>query len=102
MSAGMAQYRHRRITGPRWQRIVAMIVTRDHGICWLCGGAGATSADHVIPLADGGSNYPSNLRTAHRHCNYAKNARRSSELRDRAPHTTPSRVWPGAIDLSAP
>jgi 5-methylcytosine-specific restriction endonuclease McrA len=98
----MAQYRHRRITGPRWQAIRAMVVARDGGICHICGRPGATSADHVVALADGGSNFPSNLRASHRTCNYAKNARRSSELRDRAPHTTPSRVWPGAIDLSAP
>jgi 5-methylcytosine-specific restriction endonuclease McrA len=95
----MAQYRHRRITGPRWQRIVAMIVIRDGGTCHICGGAGATSADHVVALADGGSNFPSNLRAVHPHCNYAKNARRSSKLRDHTPRRSPQRIHPGAIDL---
>jgi 5-methylcytosine-specific restriction endonuclease McrA len=95
----MAQYRHRRITGPRWQRIVAMIVVRDGGICHICGKGGATSADHVVALADGGSNFPSNLRATHPHCNYAKNARRSSTLRYHTPARSRPREWPGAIDL---
>jgi 5-methylcytosine-specific restriction endonuclease McrA len=98
----MAQYRHRRITGPRWQHIVAMIVVRDGGICHICGGLGATSADHVVPLADGGSNWPQNLRAAHAHCNYAKNARRSSGLRDHTRHRSrPAGEYPGAFDLRA-
>jgi 5-methylcytosine-specific restriction endonuclease McrA len=95
----MPAYRHRRITGPRWQRIVAMIVARDHGICWLCGGTGATSADHVVALADGGDNFPHNLKAVHPHCNYAKNARRSSKLGDRTSQRSLRREWPGAIDL---
>jgi 5-methylcytosine-specific restriction endonuclease McrA len=94
----VAQYRHRRITGPRWQRIVATIVARDNGIFHICGRPGATSADHVVALADCGSNFPHNLKAVHPHCNYAKNARRSSKLRDRTPHGSPWRVWAGAID----
>jgi 5-methylcytosine-specific restriction endonuclease McrA len=97
----VAQYRHRRLTGPRWQRIVAMIVLRDGGVCHLCGRPGATSADHVVALADGGGNWPSNLRAAHPHCNYGKNARRSSALRDHATRSRPQRAWLGAIDHHA-
>jgi 5-methylcytosine-specific restriction endonuclease McrA len=97
----MAQYRHRRLGGPKWQAIVRAVVARDHGVCHLCGGLGATSADHLVPLADGGGNWPSNLRAAHPHCNYAKNARRSSQLRDHATRSRPSREYPGAIDLHA-
>lgn len=26
------------------------VIGRDRGICWLCGHAGADTADHVIPL----------------------------------------------------
>lgn len=40
-------------------------------ICWLCGGDGADTADHVIPRARGGSNAVSNLRPAHASCNYS-------------------------------
>ena len=94
-----AQYRHRRITGPKWQAIVAQVVLRDGGICHICGGPGATSADHFIALADGGPNFPSNLRAAHAHCNYAKSAKRSNRLRVRLPHRSGPSVVPGAIDL---
>lgn len=44
------------------------------GKCWMCG-ADADSIDHVIPLARGGTNWPSNLRPACRSCNSAKGAR---------------------------
>lgn len=44
------------------------------GRCWLCGGE-ANSIDHVIPVSRGGSNWPSNLRPACRHCNSAKGAK---------------------------
>jgi len=76
-----------------------MIAVRDGGICWLCGGPGATSADHVVALADGGDNVPHNLKAVHPHCNHAKNARRSSKLRDHGRRPGPGREWPGAIDL---
>ncbi len=44
------------------------------GLCWVCG-AEATTIDHVIPLAKGGSNWPANLRPACRSCNARKGAR---------------------------
>ncbi len=44
------------------------------GRCWMCS-ADADSIDHVIPLARGGTNWPSNLRPACRRCNSAKGAR---------------------------
>ena len=37
--------------------------------CWLCGGEGADSADHVVPWSQGGSHALSNLRPAHLACN---------------------------------
>lgn len=38
-----------RPSGPRWQRLAAWIIRRDHGVCWLCGHTGADTADHIIP-----------------------------------------------------
>jgi 5-methylcytosine-specific restriction endonuclease McrA len=40
-------------------------------LCYLCG-ATATEIDHVIPIARGGSNWPSNLRPACGPCNRKK------------------------------
>ena len=37
--------------------------------CHLCGGAGADTVDHLVPLSMGGTHDPSNLRVAHRYCN---------------------------------
>ena len=42
---------------PRRQRIVAMIFARNSGVCHICGGVGATSADHYrtrLPVARSG------------------------------------------------
>lgn len=41
------------------------------GMCWMCGGQGNTT-DHVIPLANGGTNWPANLRPACKSCNSRK------------------------------
>ncbi len=53
----------------RWRRLVAQVIRRDHGICWICGKPGATSADHIVPARDGGPDVLSNLRAAHVSCN---------------------------------
>lgn len=64
---------------------------RQGGLCHLCGkpmtlqrrtgkraGAGGStfaSFDHLIPKANGGRNYRTNFRLAHRKCNSARNHR---------------------------
>jgi hypothetical protein len=45
--------------------MVAQIVVRDHGRCWVCGHYGSHSADHVIPDAEGGKSTWDNLRAVH-------------------------------------
>jgi 5-methylcytosine-specific restriction endonuclease McrA len=59
----------RRISRRPWARTVATVVKRDRGICGICGQPGATSADHIRRVRDGGSDEPSNLRAAHVDCN---------------------------------
>lgn len=50
------------------------------GRCHLCGKPGADAIDHVVPVAWGGSDHPSNLKPAHHNaggkCNLVKGADR--------------------------
>ncbi len=51
------------------------IFKRDNGRCALCGVAAKHKAlviDHIIPVVNGGTNDPSNLRTLCRECNHGK------------------------------
>lgn len=56
-----------------WRKIRAQILERDHHRCTWRGPAGQCPnrsqlhVDHVQPLADGGTNDPSNLRTLCQH-----------------------------------
>ena len=38
-------------SGRRVTNAVHLVITRDHGICWLCQHPGATSLDHVLPAS---------------------------------------------------
>jgi hypothetical protein len=53
--------------GAVWRRISKAVVSRDYGICWICGHAGANEADHVIPVTERPdlSLDASNLKAAH-------------------------------------
>jgi 5-methylcytosine-specific restriction protein A len=66
---GRCSEHRRRINGYRWRKLVRVVVMRDHGICWLCGLPGATSADHVKRWRDGGTDELRNLRAVHVDCN---------------------------------
>jgi 5-methylcytosine-specific restriction endonuclease McrA len=59
---------------PHRDRLRAYVIRRDDGICWICGGRGATTVDHLTPRSLGGSDDPSNLAAAHAHCNYSRGA----------------------------
>jgi 5-methylcytosine-specific restriction endonuclease McrA len=48
--------------------------------CAYCGSEERLTIDHVIPLARGGSHWPSNLRPACLSCNSRKGARRLEEV----------------------
>ena len=73
----------------RYQTARKNVLVRDRGICWLCGRPGATTADHVVPLALGGHPYDeANLRAAHRSCN----SRRGAAVVERVELDT-SRLW---------
>lgn len=70
--------------GPGRRREIerAYIIERDGSRCHLCGelcSAEDVSLDHVIPLAQGGSHAPENLRVAHLSCNARKRDRAMNE-----------------------
>jgi 5-methylcytosine-specific restriction protein A len=52
-----------------WRALRAEVLRRDGYRCWLCGGLGADSADHLVRVADGGGDSLANLRAAHLSCN---------------------------------
>ena len=51
-----------------------MVMRRDQGLCHLCGRPHADAIDHIVPVAWGGSDDPTNLAPAHTSCNSAKGA----------------------------
>jgi 5-methylcytosine-specific restriction endonuclease McrA len=76
-----------------WKRVRLIILNRD---AWLCQvrlpgcTTRATTADHIVGLADGGAWYElTNLRAACRPCNSALAAHRTNGHRQ----PTPSRRW---------
>lgn len=73
-------------TGRPWQRIKARVIRRDGGICHICGGTGADSADHLIPYSQGGTNHLSNLAAVHHdvepRCNRRRGSRSIEQVRN--------------------
>jgi len=57
--------------GRAWRKTRAQILSRDNNECQYCG-AQATTVDHVIPVAKGGTDESSNLAAACNRCNYSK------------------------------
>jgi 5-methylcytosine-specific restriction endonuclease McrA len=57
-----------------WHHTRAGILRRDHFICAYCCDD-ANEVDHIVPRSKGGSDDPSNLVCACKHCNAAKGAR---------------------------
>lgn len=93
-----ARCRHRHLVGlacwvGRYAGKVTQLVLITQGdVCWLCGRAGADSADHVIPRSRGGTDDPANLRPAHQTCN--------SSRQNRAPFTPDPEPQPAGVGLS--
>jgi len=50
------------------------LVMREEAHCGLCGAPGRADdqADHILPLARGGTSARENLRRAHKRCNQAR------------------------------
>ena len=61
-------------SGTRWQRTRARVLARDHETCGYCG-QHATTVDHIIAKANGGTDDEANLIAACRTCNLTKGAK---------------------------
>ena len=57
-----------------WMQLSKQVLERDGYACAYCGGL-ATTVDHVLPKAKGGSDDPGNLVAACARCNSRKGAR---------------------------
>ena len=67
----MARRRRRRYPS-NWKRLRLQILDQDAYVCQIQGPGchrSATDVDHIIPLVQGGSSDPSNLRAACAPCN---------------------------------
>jgi len=73
------------------------MVLRASDVCAYCGRDGADTADHIIPVAYGGTHDLDNLRPAHMRCNSAAGGRmhrgkhRANHAKDALPYARPSR-----------
>ena len=73
--------------GSAWQHLRKQILERDGHQCQLrlpdvCTGR-ASQVDHIISVADGGSDEPGNLRSVCRKCHARRTARQGLEARRR-------------------
>lgn len=63
--------------GRRHREIRAQVLATETA-CWICGKPGTDAdpltADHLVPIADGGRNVRSNYRAAHETCNKRRGA----------------------------
>lgn len=60
--------------GSAWVKVRARVLARDHHTCGYCG-APATTVDHVVAKANGGTDDPSNLISSCVRCNSTKGAK---------------------------
>lgn len=74
--------RTKRLSSRPWERLKRRVLA-DTDICHICGHHGADTADHVVPIARGGTNAITNLKPAHHNacatcgnqCNRIKNGK---------------------------
>lgn len=69
------------------QRRAANVIARDGGVCHLCGLMGADQADHILALAEGGADDPSNMAPIHSQCHARKSKAEQARANTRR-HTT--------------
>ena len=61
--------------GADWEATRRRILERDNYLCQICKHAQATTVDHIIAKANGGTDDDANLQAACRPCNVKKGAK---------------------------
>lgn len=77
--------------GRPWQRLRRRLLRHAH--CAHCGATTALELDHIVPLAAGGTNHPTNLQALCHTCHLAKTAHEAA--RARTPRRRPPDRHPG-------
>lgn len=71
-------------SGSREQKVNRVIMDKHDGTCHVCGLPGSDQVDHVIPLAEGGSDDMENRRPIHSEpCHREKSAAEAQRGRER-------------------
>ena len=70
--------RHQRGYGTAWDKLRALILQRDSGLCQVCAASGrvalAHAVDHIKPKAEGGTDDAANLQSICKACHADKTA----------------------------
>ena len=72
-----------KLSGYKQQKRAKYVLRTHDTVCHVCGYPGATEADHVIPLAEGGPDTLGNMRPIHHDCHVAKTAEEAQRGRQR-------------------
>lgn len=81
-----------------WKRTRNRILERDGGRCHVCGQLGADEVDHVVPVAEGGTDADQNLAAIHPHpCHTRKTQEEAARGRARKSRKRPREQHPGRL-----
>ena len=75
----MTLHSQRKSNSTQWKKLRLRILQRDGYECFWCA-AEATTCDHVIPVARGGTDEPDNLVAACKRCNFSRQDRLPEEM----------------------
>jgi len=66
-----------------WRILRKQVIQRDDGYCQRCGTPGANQVDHIVPLAEGGTDALENLQLLCEPCHRSKSAQEGVAARRR-------------------
>lgn len=65
---------HKPTNTQAWRILRRQVIQRDDGYCQQCGAAGSNQVDHIVPLAEGGTDALENLQLLCDPCHRKKSA----------------------------